>query len=64
MEEATCTSPWISERFSEKCMPNLNRFFEGCEIPQYVWRNAQEDSKIEPAEMAEYSAIEQAVSIW
>ena len=45
-------------------MPNLDRFFEGCEIPYYVWRNAQEDSKIEPAEMAEYSAIEQAVSIW
>ena len=45
-------------------MPNLDRFFEGCEIPHYVWRNAQEDSKIEPAEMAEYSAIEQAVSIW
>ena len=39
-------------------MPNLD------EIPHYVWRNAQEDSKIEPAEMAEYSAIEQAVSIW
>ena len=47
-----------------KGMPNLNRFFEGCEIPHYVWRNAQEDSKIEPAEMAEYSAIEQAVCIW
>ena len=45
-------------------MPNLDRFFEGCEIPHYVWRNAQEDSKIEPAEMAEHSAIEQAVSIW
>ena len=45
-------------------MPNLDRFFKGCEIPHYVWRNAQEDSKIEPAEMAEYSAIEQAVSIW
>ena len=45
-------------------MPNLDRFFEGCEIPHYVWRNAQEDTKIEPAEMAEYSAIEQAVSIW
>ena len=44
-------------------MPNLDRFFEGYEIPHYVWRNAQEDSKIEPAEMAEYSAIEQAVSI-
>ena len=47
-----------------KGMPNLDRFFEGCEIPPHVWRNAQEDSKIEPAEMAEYSAIEQAVSIW
>ena len=45
-------------------MSNLDRFFEGCEIPHYVWRNAQEDSKIEPAEMTEYSAIEQAVSIW
>ena len=32
-----------------KGMPNLDRFFEGCEIPPYVWRNAQEDSKIEPA---------------
>ena len=45
-------------------MPDLNKFFEGCGIPQCVWTNAQEDSKIEPAEMAEYSAIEQAVSIW
>ena len=45
-------------------MPDLNKFFEGCGIPQYVWINAKEDSKIEPAEMAEYSAIEQAVSIW
>ena len=45
-------------------MPNLDKFFEGCEIPPYVWRNAQEDSKIEPAEVAEYSAIEQAVCIW
>ena len=44
-------------------MPDLNKFFEGCGIPQYVWTNAREDSKIEPAEMAEYSAIEQAVSI-
>ena len=44
-------------------MPNLDRFFEGCEISPYVWRNAQEDSKIEPAELAEYSAIEQAVCI-
>ena len=47
-----------------KGMPNLDRFFEGCEIPHYVWRYAQEDSKIEPAEVAEYLAIEQAVSIW
>ena len=46
-----------------KGMPNLDGFFEGCEIPCYVWRNAQEDSWIEPAEMAEYSAIKQAVSI-
>ena len=45
-------------------MPNLDKFFDGCKIPPYVWRNAQEDSKIEPAEMAEYSAIEQAVCIW
>ena len=45
-------------------MPNLNRFFEGCGIPQYVWENAQDDSKIEPAEVAEYSAIEQAISTW
>ena len=45
-------------------MPNLDKFFEGCEIPPDVWRNAQEDSKIEPAEMAEYSAIEQTVCIW
>ena len=43
-------------------MPDLNRFFEGCGIPQYVWKNAL-DSKIEPAEVVEYSAIEQAVSI-
>ena len=43
-------------------MPNLDRFFEGCEIPHYVWRNAQEDSKIEPTEMAEYSAIEHMVA--
>ena len=40
--------------FCLRGMPNLDRFFEGCEIPLYVWRNAQEDSKIEPAEMAEY----------
>ena len=45
-------------------MPNLDKFFEGCDIPPYVWRNAQEDSKIEPAEMAVYLAIEQAVCIW
>ena len=44
-------------------MPDLNRFFEGCGIPQYIWRNALEDSKIEPAGMAAYSSIEQAVSI-
>ena len=47
-----------------KGMPDSDRFFDGCEIPHYICRNAQEDSKIEPAEMAEYSAIEQAVSIW
>ena len=45
-------------------MPDLNKFFNGCGIPQYVWTNVQEDSKIEPAEMDEYSATEQAVSIW
>ena len=45
-------------------MPNLDKFFEGCQIPPYVWRNGQEDSKIEPAEMVEYSAIGQAVCIW
>ena len=45
-------------------MPELNKFFEGCGIPQYVWTNAQEDGKIEPAEVAEYSAIGQAVNIW
>ena len=45
-------------------MPNLNKFFEACGIPQYVWKNAQKDSKIEPAEVAEYSAIEQALSTW
>ena len=45
-------------------MPNLDKFFEGCEIPSCVWRNAQADSKIEPAEVAEYSAIEQAICIW
>ena len=41
-------------------MPNLNKFFEACGI----WKNAQEDSKIEPAEVAEYSAIEQTISTW
>ena len=45
-------------------MPNLDKFFEVCGIPQYVWKNAQEDSKIEPAEVAEYSAIEQTISTW
>ena len=45
-------------------MPNLNKFFEACGIPQYVWENAQEDSKIEPAEVAEYSAIDQTISTW
>ena len=45
-------------------MPDLDRFFKGCGIPPYVWRNALEDSKIEPAGIAEYSATEQAVSIW
>ena len=45
-------------------MPNLNKFFEACGIPQYVWQNAQKDSKIKPAEVAEYSAIEQAISTW
>ena len=45
-------------------MPNLKKFFEACGIPQYVWKNAREDSKIEPAEVAEYSAIEQTISTW
>ena len=45
-------------------MPNLNKFFEACGFPQYIWQNAQEDSKIEPAEVTEYSAIEQAISTW
>ena len=40
-------------------IPDLNNFFEGCGIPQYVWTNVQKDSKIEPD-----IAIEQAVSIW
>ena len=44
-------------------MPNLHRFFEGCEIP-HVWEKAQDDSRIEPFDVAEYTAIEQAVSIW
>ena len=44
-------------------MPDLNKFFEVCGILQYVWKNAQEDSKM-PAEVAEYSAIEQTISIW
>ena len=45
-------------------MPTLNKFFEACGIPQYVWKNAQKDSKIEPAEVAEYSAIEQTIGTW
>ena len=45
-------------------MPNLDKFFEVCGIPQYIWKNAQEDSKIEPADVAEYSAIEQTISTW
>ena len=45
-------------------MHNLNKFFEACGIPQYVWKNAQEDSKIEPAEVAEYSVTEQTISTW
>ena len=45
-------------------MPNLEKFFEVCGIPQYVWKSAQEDSKIEPADVAEYSAIEQTISTW
>ena len=45
-------------------MSSLNKFFEACGIPQYVWKNGQEDSKIEPAEVAEYSATEQAISTW
>ena len=45
-------------------IPDLNRFLEGCGIPEYVWTNALVDSEIEPADIAEYSAIEQAVSIW
>ena len=45
-------------------MPNLDNFFDICGVPQYVWKHAQEDSKIEPAEVAEYSAIEQAIGTW
>ena len=45
-------------------MPDLDKFFEGCEIPSCVWGNAQADSKIEPVEVAEYSAIEQAICMW
>ena len=45
-------------------MLNLDKFFEVCGILQYVWKNAQEDSKIEPADVAEYSAIEQTISTW
>ena len=45
-------------------MQNLNQFFEACGIPQYVWKNAQEDSRIEPAEVAECAAIEQTISTW
>ena len=45
-------------------MPNLDSFFDICGVPQYVWKHAQEDSKIEPAEVAEYSAIEQTIGTW
>ena len=45
-------------------MPNLDKFFEVCGIPQSVWKNAQEDSKIEPADVAEYSVIEQTICTW
>ena len=45
-------------------MPKLDSFFDICGVPQYVWKHAQEDSKIEPAEVAEYSAIEQAIGTW
>ena len=45
-------------------MPNLDNFFDICGVPQYVWKHTQEDSKIEPAEVAEYSAIEQAIGTW
>ena len=47
-----------------RCMPNMDKFFDICGVPQYVWKHAQEDSKIEPAEVAEYSAIEQAIGTW
>ena len=45
-------------------MPNLDNFFDICGVPQYVWKHPQEESKIEPAEVAEYSAIEQAIGTW
>ena len=51
--------PWYQRDFLRnvvshlKGVADLNRFFEGCGIPQYVWRNALEESKIEPAGMAE-----------
>ena len=45
-------------------MLSLDKFFQICGIPRYVWKNAQEDSKLGPANMAEYSAIEQAICIW
>ena len=45
-------------------MPNLDKFFEACGIPRYVWKNAQEDSKIGPSEMVEYLAIEQVICTW
>ena len=69
MEKAIAQVPGYQKDFLRnvvsclKGMLDLNRFLEGCGIPHYVWRNAQEDSRIEPAEMAEHSAIEQAVSI-
>ena len=45
-------------------MLSLDKFFQTCGIPRYVWKNAQEDSKLGPANMAEYSAIEQTICIW
>ena len=45
-------------------MLSLDKFFQICGIPRYVWKNAQEDSKLGPANMAEYSVIEQAICIW